>query len=457
MKLIVCGAGQVGYQIARHLSDEGNAVTVIDTNAGLVRQVTDALDVAGIAGFASHPDVLARAGAKDCDMIIAATSMDEVNMVACQVAHSVFEVPVKIARVRTDSYLGAEWSDLFRRDHMPIDVIISPETEVARVTIRRLTATAAFDIEPFLDGRAEFVGMVVPEDCPVVNTPLRQLTELFSTLSLTVVAIRRDGRIFAARGDDLVLAGDEIYVITAREDLQRSFGIFGRENLTPERVLIVGAGNIGLRVAQKIEADSNLRAKVIERDRMRAEFAADQLNRTIVLHGDALDEEILEEAGLSEADALVALTDDDRANLLSCAIAHEVGCPIGIALAKDPLFERIADPLGVDALINPRATTVSSILRHVRRGKVRAVYSVGGGDAEVIEAQVMATSPIADKKLRDVGFPKGSSVGAILKPDGLVMPRGDTVIAVGDLLVVFAVRDTVRQVEQMFRVSMEFF
>ena len=457
MKLIVCGAGQVGFQIARHLSDEGNAVTVIDTNATLVRQVTDTLDVSGVVGFASHPDVLARAGAHDCDMLIAATSMDEVNMVACQVAHSVFEVPVKIARVRSDGYLEAEWSDLFRRDHMPIDVIISPEAEVAKVTMRRLAATAAFDVEPFIDGAVEFVGMSIEEDCPVINTPLRQLTELFSTLRCVVAAIRREGRIFAARGDDQVLADDEIYFIADRADVQRTFGIFGRENLVAERIVIVGAGNIGLRVAQMVEASGTLKAKLIERDRVRAEFAADHLKRTVVLHGDALDDAILQEAGISDADAIVALTDDDRVNLLSSALAHAAGCPIGIALAKDPVFDRIADAVSVDALINPRATTVSSILRHVRRGKVRAVYSVGGGDAEVIEAQVMATSPIAGKQLRDIGFPKGSSVGAVMTRDGLKLPRGELTISVGDTLVVFAVRNSVSQVEQLFRVSMDFF
>jgi len=457
MKLIVCGAGQVGHQIARHLSDEGNAVTIIDTDAALVRQVTDSMDVSGVVGFASHPDVLARAGAQDCDMLIAATSMDEVNMVACQVAHSVFEVPVKIARLRTDGYLGAEWSDLFRRDHMPIDVIISPEAEVARLTIRRLAATAAFDIEPFLGGRVEFVGLTIGEDCPTVNTPLRQLTELFSTLRCIVVAIRRDGRIYATRSSDQVLPGDEIYFVAHRDDLQRTFGIFGRENLVAERIVIVGAGNIGLRVAQQIEAEGHLRAKIIERNRARAEYAADHLERTIVLNGDALNAEILEEAGVAGADALVALTDDDRANLLSCALAHEAGCPIGIALAKDPLFERIAEPLGVDALINPRATTVSSILRHVRRGRVRAVYSIGGGEAEVIEAQVMATSPIAGKRLRDIIFPAGSIVGAVLSDDKVVMPGGDLVIKVGDVLVLFAVRSAVREVEGLFRVSMDFF
>ena len=457
MKLVVCGAGQVGYQIARHLSDEGNAVTVIDTNGALVRQVTDALDVSGVVGFASHPDVLKRAGADDCDMLIAATSMDEVNMVACQVAHSVFEVPVKIARVRTDSYLGAEWSDLFRRDHMPIDVIISPEAEVAKVTMRRLSATAAFDIEPFLEGRVMFVGMHVAEDCPTVNTPLRQLTELFSTLRCIVVAVRRGGRLFVPQPEDQILGGDEIYFTAVQEDVQRTFGIFGRENLVAERIIIVGAGNIGLRVAQMAESMPQLRTKVIEMNRARAEFAADNLDHTIVLNGDALDRDVLEEAGIGEADALVALTDDDRANLLSCALAHEAGCPIGIALAKDQVFERIAEPLGVDALINPRATTVSSILRHVRRGKVRAVYSAAAGAAEVIEAQVMATSPIAGKRLRDAGFPHGSIVGAVLNGKEVRMPRGDLVIEVGDILVVFAVRDAVHQVESLFRVSMDYF
>jgi trk system potassium uptake protein TrkA len=457
MKLIVCGAGQVGYQIARHLSDEGNAVTVIDMNAQLVRRITDSLDVSGVVGFASHPSVLAQAGARDCDMLIAATSMDEVNMVACQVAHSVFEVPVKIARVRTESYLEAEWSDLFRRDHMPIDVIISPEAEVAKVTMRRLSATAAFDIEPFLDGKVSFVGLHIGEDCPTINTPLRQLTELFSTLRCTVVAVRRDDRIFVTYGDDQLLAGDDVYFVAADADVQRAFGIFGRENLTAQRVVIMGAGNIGLNVAQRIEATSKHRAKIIEFDRSRAEFAADNLKHSIVLNGDGLDAEIMTEAGIGDADALVALTDDDRANMLACALAHEAGCPIGIALATDPVFERIAEPLGVDALINPRSTTVSSILRHVRRGKVRAVYSVGGGEAEVIEAQVMATSPIAGRRIRDISFPTGSIVGAVLGSDGIIMPRGDQVIQVGDVLVVFAVREAVREVEQMFRVSMDFF
>jgi trk system potassium uptake protein TrkA len=457
MKVIVCGAGQVGSQIARHLSDEGNAVTIIDNNAQLVRNVTDALDVTGVTGFASHPDVLARAGARDTDMLIAATWMDEVNMVACQVAHSVFDIPTKIARVRTESYLAAEWSDLFRRDHLPIDVVISPEAEVSKLAMRRLAATAAFDIEPFLGGAVEFVGLKVDEDCPVIDTPLRQLSELFSTLRAIVVAVRRDDRVWVAHADDHLLPGDDVYIITAREDRNRTIEIFGRESIDVQRIVIVGAGHVGLRLAREIERKGGMRCKLVERDRAQAEFAADNLERTIVLNGDALNVDMLAEAGIDEADAIVALTNDDRTNLLSCALAGQAGCPISIALSNEPTFERIAKPLGVTALINPRTATVSTILRHVRRGRVRAVYSVGRGEGEVIEAQVMPTSPIAGKRVRDVSFPAGSIIGAVQSEGKLAMPHGDTVIRVGDAMVMFAVREVVHRVEQMFRVSPEFF
>ncbi|MEL6267604.1 MAG: Trk system potassium transporter TrkA, partial [Pseudomonadota bacterium] len=382
---------------------------------------------------------------------------DEVNMVACQVAHSVFEVPTKIARVRTEDYMEAEWSDLFRREHLPIDVIISPESEVAKVTLRRLNATAAFDVEPFLDGAVELVGIKIGPDCPVTNTPLRQLTELFSTLRARVLAVRREGRLFVASPDDQLFAEDEVYVIAHRDDVQRSFGIFGKTNRSATRVLVVGAGHVGLRVARELEERQGQRAVVIERDRDRAERAADRLKRTVVLNGDALDTSILEEAGIGDADAIVALTDDDRTNLLSCAMAEQLNPVISIALSKDPSFERLAAPLGIDALIDPRATTVSSILRHVRRGKIRAVYSVAGGAGEVIEAQVMSTSALAGKRLRDIDLPKGSIVGAVRSSKGVQMPRGDMVIGVGDVLVMFAARAAVGKVEQMFRVSIDFF
>jgi trk system potassium uptake protein TrkA len=458
MKIIICGAGQVGSQIARHLSAEGADVTIVDQDPGLVRRVTDSFDVNGVTGFASHPDVLERAGAEDADMLIAATFADEVNMIACQVAHSVFSVPQKIARIRAQSYLAAEWSDLFRRDHMPIDVVISPELEVAKVALRRLRSPEAFDSEHFLEGQVRLVGLHLNEDCPVLNTPLRQLSELFSTLEAIVVAYRREGHIHIALPDDQLFADDDIYFVASEKDVPRTISLFGRESVQSGRIVIIGAGNVGLAAARMLEEEGGrTRVKMIERDLVKAERAADQLERTIVLHGDGLDPALLEEANVDNADAILSLTDDDKTNLLSCARGKVAGCRVAIALTNEGSYGELSERLGIDALLTPRATTVSSILRHVRRGRVRAVYSVGDGEAEVIEAQVLATSPVANKRLRDAGFPRNAIVGAVMSGKTVKMPTGDLVIEEGDRVVVFALSEEVPQVEQLFRVSVDFF
>ncbi|MEO0372679.1 MAG: Trk system potassium transporter TrkA, partial [Pseudomonadota bacterium] len=281
MKVIICGAGQVGWQIARHLSGENNDVTVVDNNPDLVRRAAETLDVQGLTGFASYPDVLDRAGARDADMIIAATHSDEVNMVTCQVAHSVFDIRRKIARLRSQSYLDAIYSDLYRRDHLPIDVVISPEREVAQAAMQRLAAPAAFDTELFLDGEAQLMGLRLGEDCPVLNTSLRQLTELFSTLRVVVVGVRRAGKLFAPDADDELQAGDEAYVFSPVDDIPRTLEVFGKSSHVQERLVIVGGGNIGLSVAQSLETRGRkTKAKVIERDRKAAERAAELLERT---------------------------------------------------------------------------------------------------------------------------------------------------------------------------------
>jgi len=269
MKVIICGAGQVGWQIARHLSGEKNDVTVVDNNPELVRRATDTLDVQGIAGFASYPDILDRAGATDADMIIAATYSDEVNMVICQVAHSVFAIQRKIARLRSQSYLDAIYSDLYRRDHLPIDVVISPEKEVAEAALQRLAAPAAFDTENFLEGRAQLLGITIDDDCPVINTPLRQLTDLFSTLRALVVGIRREGTLFVPTAGDQIFAGDECYIFTDTEDMTRALEIFGKTQAKQERIVIVGGGNVGLGVAKALEARTErVRVKMIEKSRL---------------------------------------------------------------------------------------------------------------------------------------------------------------------------------------------
>ena len=458
MKVIICGAGQVGWQIARHLSGEKNDVTVVDSNADLVRRASETLDVQGVAGFASYPDVLEKAGARDADMIIAATHSDEVNMVTCQVAHSIFAVPRKIARLRSQSYLDAIYSDLYRRDHLPIDVVISPEREVAEAALQRLAAPAAFDTESFMGGRAQLLGIALTEECPVLNTPLRQLNELFSTLRAIVVGIRREDRLFAPDPGDQLYTDDQIYVFTHFEDVNRALEIFGKKTKKQERVVIVGGGNVGLAVARALEARTErMRAKIIEKNRSRAEKAADGLERTIVLNGDGMDMDILLEAGIDRADAVLAVTDDDKTNLLVAVRAKQAGCPMAIALVNDPTLVPLMGALDIDAFINPRATTVSSILRHIRHGRVRAIYSIGDGEAEMIEAQVLSTSLLAGRLVRDIEFPEGVLVGAVMKGEKVLKPTGDLRIEPGDVIALFAMAKDVPEVERLLQVSIDFF
>ena len=458
MKIIICGAGQVGWQIARHLAGEKNAVTVIDSNADLVRRATDTLDVQGVAGFASYPDVLERAGARDADMIIAATYSDEVNMVICQVAHSVFSIPRKIARLRAQSYLDAIYGDLFSTKNLPIDVVISPEREVAEAALQRLAAPAAFDTESFMGGKAQLLGIALDEDCPVLNTPLRQLNDLFSTLRAIVVAVRRDDRLFAPDPDDQLFADDQIYVFTHTEDVNRTLEIFGKTTKKQERIVIVGGGNVGLAVAHALEARTDrVRVKMIERDRQCAEAAADTLQRTIVLNGDGMDIDILMEANIDRADAVLVVTDDDKTNMLVAVRAKSAGCPMAIALVNDPTLVPLMGPLDIDAYINPRATTVSSILRHVRHGRVRAIYSIGDAEAEVIEAQVLSTSPIAGRLIRDIAFPEGVLVGAILRGENVLKPTSTLRVDEGDVIALFAMAKDVPEVERLLQVSIDFF
>ena len=458
MKVIICGAGQVGWQIARHLSGERNDVTVVDNNPDLVRRATDTLDVQGIAGFASYPDILNAAGARDADMIIAATHSDEVNMVTCQVAHSVFAIPRKIARLRSQSYLDAIYSDLYRRDHMPIDVVISPEREVAAAALQRLSAPETFDTETFFDDKATLMGLRIGESCPVINTPLRQLSDLFSTLRAVVVGVRRNGRLFAPEPGDQLFVGDDCYIFTHNEDVDRSLEIFGKTARKTERVVLIGGGNVGLNVAQQLETgERRIRAKVIEIDRAIAERAADALERTIVLNGDGLDSGLLEEAGISRADAVLCVTSDDKTNLLAAVRAKAEGCPMAITLINDPTLVPLLGPLGIDAHINPRATTVSSILRHIRHGRVRGVYSIGDAEAELIEAEVLSTSPIAGKQIRDIAFPEGVLVGGVMKDGKVVKPTGGMRIEESDVIAIFSMAKDVPEVERLLQVSIDFF
>lgn len=458
MKVIVCGAGQVGTSIVRHLVAENNDVTVIDSSVDLIRKISDSMDVKAMEGYASHPDVLEAAGAEDADMIVAVTLSDEVNMVACQVAHSLFEVPTKIARVRHQSYLKPIWADLFSRDHMPIDVIISPEIEVGRAISRRLHVPGAFDTIPLADGRVQLLGVRCDEDCPLLNTPLRQLTELFPDLHLTIVGIIRNGKGFVPESSDHMVAGDEVYFVAESTHVGRVMAAFGHEEPEARRIIILGGGNIGRFLAHEIEEHRpGVSAKVIEYDRERAHLAAESLGRTVVIHGDALDPEILDEANVSTAEAVIAVTNDDEVNILGSLLAKRYGARKAMTLINNSTYSPLVTTLGIDVVVSPRAITVSTILQHIRRGRIRAAHAVHENFGEVMEAEAMETSSLVGVPLRDADLPDGVIVGAVIRDGQVITPTGATVIKAHDRVILFAETEAVKKVERLFAVSLEFF
>ncbi len=458
MKIVICGAGRVGRGIAERLAAEQNDVTVIDSSAELVQSITDAIDVRGIVGHGSYPETLERAAVEDADMIIAVTFADEVNMMACQIAHSLFDVPTKIARVRAQAYLEPRWRNLFSREHMPIDVVISPEVAVGEMVLRRLALPGAFEAVYFAEDSVIAMGIMCDEDCPVVDTPLSQLTELFPDLQATVVGIVRERSLFVPHGEDQMLVGDRVYLVAERSQAQRALGIFGHEEKPAKRILIAGGGNVGFYVAQKLEElETRTQVRVIEQNRNRAVEIADMLDRTVVLNGNAMEQELLREAGADEIEAFVALTNSDNVNVLSAVMAKAEGADQTLSLVATSDFDAILSPLGIDAAIDPRSATVSSILRHVRRGRIRGVHPVMDGAAEIVEAEALETSPVVGVALRDAELPSSMRIGALVRDGEVLIPTGETQIKPHDRIVLFVEKESVREVEKMFRVSFEYF
>ena len=458
MKVIVCGAGQVGFSIARYLAQEDNDVVVVDHSTELTRKISDRLDVKAITGFASEPAVLEQAGAADADLIIAVTQADEVNMVACQIAHSLFDITTKIARIRKQGYLDPKWGNLYTRDNMPIDVIISPEREVAKAVSSRLRVPGAFETISLVDDKVKLVGVRCEEDCPVLNTPLRQLTQLFPELNVVIVGIVRDNENIIPSGEDQLVAGDGVYLALDSKHVQRVMSVFGHDETEARRIVIFGGGNIGLFLAQKVEEEhSTVNIKVVEEDKTKAESAARNLKRSVVLQGDILDPEIMDEANVDAAEAVIAVTNDDETNILASLLAKRAGSRRAITLVNNSAFEPIIPSLGIDVLINPRNITVSTILQHVRRGRIHSVHTLQEGFGELIEAEAMQTSSLVGVPLKEADLPEGVLVGAIVRNDEVIVPRGSTTVNVHDRVVLFAATEAVKQVEQMFSVGLEFF
>ncbi|MEM6902101.1 MAG: Trk system potassium transporter TrkA [Pseudomonadota bacterium] len=458
MKVIICGAGQVGANIARYLAAEGNDVTIVDSDPGIVRELGQTLDVKAIQGMASEPSVLERAGAPDTDMLIAVTHADEVNMVACQVAHSLFNVTTKIARVRAQDYLKPIWQDLFSRDHMPIDVIISPEIEVARAVSRRLQVPGAFNMIPLVNGRVRLIGVLCEDNCPIINTPLRQLTSLFPDLAIKIVTISRDDRFFLPTGDDQLLVGDQVYFVVDEGHISRAMATFGHEEPEARRILVIGGGNIGLVLAEEIEENyPGTSVRIIENGKDRARQIAQKLPGTTVINGDGLDPGILAEANVGQTETVVCVTNDDEANILGSLLAKRYGSQRAITLINKNTYGPLLTSLGIDAVVSPRAITASTILQHVRRGRIRSAHSICDGFAEIIDAEALETSNIVNTPIGDLDLPNGLIIGAIVRQDAVIIPTPETVIMPLDRVVILSVVAQIKQVEKMFSVRLEFF
>lgn len=458
MKAIVCGAGEVGSSIGRQLANEGNDVTIIDQSAELIQRVSETLDVKARVGYASHPDVLEDAGAEDADMLIAVTRSDEINMVACQVAHSLFSIPTKIARVRNQDYLDPKWKGLYRKDHLPIDYIISPEIEVARAVINRLHVPGAIDMVPFAGGRIRMIAVRCLLDCPLINHPLLRIREQAPNLRISPIGLIRNGTFTVAQPEHVLLPGDDVYFLCDAEDVKKAMLLFGHEEKEARRIIILGGGNIGLYLARHMdESDHSATLKVIEVSAKRAEEVAEKLSHCTVINGSGLDRDILQEANVGAAETLIAVTNDDKVNILSSLLAKRYGAERAVTLVNNMSYGPLVANLGIDIIVNPRETTISSILQHVRRGRILGVHSLRDGVAEVIEAQAMETSVLTGKPVGEMNLPSGVILGAILRGNEVIIPEETTVIEKNDHVVILSLSNMVKKVEKMFAVRLQYF
>ena len=461
MNIIICGAGRVGFTIAKQLSDQGHSITVIDPSSEDIQKIDDALDVKAIVGKGTYPSILEKANASETDMIIAVTRNDEINMVICQIAFSIFKIPKKIARIRSQDYLNPKFTRVYNKENLPIDVIISPEIEIAKSIQRKLEAPGALDSVPFAENKIRLLEILINENCNLINIKLNELTKKYPNLEANVIGVIREDKFLIPKKTNEIKINDKIYVIINSEQMSETLEAFGHIEKISKKILIVGGGNIGFNLAKNLEESmDSVRVKIIEKNKDRAEFLANELNNTIVINGDALDEEVLAEANLEEAETVLALTNDDEDNLMVSVLVEkfakdekEVNDKRTMALINKPNYSLLQNSLKIDDLIDPRMNTVSSILKHVHKGTIETAYTIMNGEYEVIEAEIIETSELINKELKNSNLPEEIRIGAILRDDKVIIPRSDFVFQKEDKVVFLAKKDSIAVVENIFRIS----
>ncbi|USD21579.1 Trk system potassium transporter TrkA [Microbulbifer variabilis] len=461
MKIVILGAGQVGGSLAEALASERNDIVLVDSDEKTLRELRDRIDIGVVNGHASHPDVLMNAGIEDADILVAVTNNDETNMAACQIAHSLFRVPTKIARVRASSYL--QYPELFDNQAIPIDVLISPEQLVSEYIARLMEHPGALQVLDFAGGRVQLVTVLAVQGGPLVGHQLRYLREHMPKVDTRVAAIYRRNRPIIPQGDTVLEAGDEVFFIAARADIRAVMSELRRLEHGYKRVVIAGGGNIGLRLATKLE--NRYSVKIIERSHERCVFLSEELSHTIILHGSASDQELLLEENIEDTDVFLALTNDDEANIMSSLLAKRLGARKVMTLINNRAYVDLVQGGEIDIAISPQQNTIGSLLTHVRRGDMVNVHSLRRGAAEAIEVVAHGderTSKVVGKKIEDIDLPEGASIGAIVREtengSEVLMAHDDVIVQSDDHVIVFLVdRRQTRHVEQLFQVGFGFF
>jgi len=455
MNIIICGAGRVGFTIAKLLTEQNHSVTIIDQSSDDIQKINDSLDVKSIVGKATSPIILENANSKDADMIIAVTRNDEINMMTCQIAHSLFKIPKKIARVRAQDYLNPKFSKLYNKENLPIDVIISPELEIAKSIQRKLESPGALDNVPFAENKIKLLEILIEESCPIADIKLNELTQKFPKLNANILGVIRDENFIFLKKNDVMKKNDKAYVIINSSQMKETLGAFGHNEKISNKILIIGGGNVGFNLAKSIENTfEDARLKIIEKDKKRAEFIANELNNTIVINGNGLDEDILAEVNLEDVETVIALTNDDEDNLMASVLVEKFSKEKRtMALINKPNYSLLQSSLKIDDLIDPRMTTVSSILKHVHKGTIENAYSILNGEYEVIEAEIIETSELINKELKNSNLPDEIRIGAVLRKNEIIIPRSSFVFQKKDIVVFLTKRDQLPLVENMFRLS----
>jgi trk system potassium uptake protein TrkA len=446
MRMIVIGAGEVGYHIAERLSREGHDVVVVERDPAVRARVQDELDVITIEGSGSSPRVLEEAGIREAGLLIAVADIDEVNVAACLLAKE-YGVATRIARVRDPDFSESAFLDRGKR--LGIDLLINPNIVVAEEILDLIKTPAAAEVGKFAEGRVLMLGIQVPPRAPILDRPLRLLRSFHAATPFLIVAVMRDGTLILPDGETVLREGDHVYVVSKRESVNAILALLGKRESIVERVMVIGGGRMGLRIAQLLESE-RYTVKLVERRQERCEELSRLLNDTLVLHGDGTDARTLVGEGIAEMDAVVAVTDDEATNILAALLAKEQGAKKVMALIKRPQLLHLLPHLGIDAAISPRTLTASVILKYVRKGKVLSIFELPESDAETLEMVVSPQSRVAGKAIRDAGLPPGAIVGAVVHRGEIAIPRGDTVFQPDDRVVVFALPCAIPDIEKRF-------